>query len=170
MKTKITTFGLLLFMAVSATVFNGCKGKDGAPGAEGPKGADGNANVVGTTSATISSWTLGGGILYSASLTSTAITQAIVDKGVIMVYEDDGSGGWYALPYTLAIESSSFGFGYASGGFVNIYITNTDGSTPSHPGTRTYRIVAITSRGMEAHPEVDVKNYAQVKQAFNLKD
>ena len=38
MKTKIGRIGLVVLMGITATVFNGCKGKDGAPGAQGPAG------------------------------------------------------------------------------------------------------------------------------------
>lgn len=167
MKTKITTVGLCILMGVSALVFNGCKGKDGAPGAQGPAGVDGNANVVGSTSVVASNWTLNSGILYSTTLTWTSITQVIVDKGVVMVYESDGSGGWQALPYSFISEENTFGFDV---GFVNIYITQTDGSAPTNPGSRTYRLVTMTSRAMQTHPNLDLKNYSQVKEAFNLKD
>lgn len=156
---------ILGVFALAVLTFGACtKAKDGAPGAQGPEG---NANVIGSNTVTTSNWTLNSGIMYYTTLTSSNITQAIVDKGVVLVYEGDGSGGYFALPYTFGIESSTFDFDL---GFVNIYITNTDASTPANPGSRTYRIVTITSRAMIAHTDVDFKNYVSVKKAFNLKD
>lgn len=154
-------------MGMSAVLLDGCKGKDGEPGAQGPAGTNGNANVIGSNSTTVNSWTLNSGILYSATLSWPSITQEIVDKGAVMVYESDGSGGWAALPYTIAMTSSTYSFGL---GFVNIYVTNTDGSSPSNPGSINYRVVAMTSRQMQEHPNLDMTNYYAVKNALAIRE
>ena len=158
---KVKQIGLIMLIGISTVLINGCA-KDGATG---PAGKDGNANVSGSTSVTTSSWTLTGGIIYSTTITWTPITQAIADKGVVMVYEQVGSSGWNALPYTLATVSRTFSFG---AGFVNVMYTNTDGSAPSNPGTQTYRVVAIAASGLSTHPNVNWKNYQEVKTAFGL--
>lgn len=166
MMKKLKQIGLLMLMGISIVMFNGCA-KDGATGPAGIAGTNGNANVNGSTSVTASNWTLNSGVLYSTTLTWTPITQAIVDKGIVMVYEGDGSNGWVALPYTSVNESRYFNFDV---GFVNIYITNTDGSAPTNPGAQTYRIVVIPASNLIAHPNVDFKNYQVVKATFGLKD
>lgn len=80
---------ILGVFALTALTFGDCtKAKDGAPGAQGPEG---NANVIGSNTVTASNWTLNSGIMYYATLTSSNITQAIVDKGVVLVYEGDAS-------------------------------------------------------------------------------
>ena len=165
MKTKITTVGLCILMGVTALVFNGCKGKDGAPGAQGPEG---NATVISDT-ATVPSWlwALAFGNQYHCSITDHSITQSIIDNGVVLVYEEAGINAWRPLPYTFTTTSRSC---YFAVGFVYIESTNTDGTAPTNPGTIKYRIVVMSKRSMKSHPTVDYKNYAEVKQAFNLKD
>lgn len=142
MKTK-----KLLFIAImlSSALFTGCKkGDTGEPGPAGPagtNGTNGNANVISTNTVSLSgssSWTLNGS-LYSATLLASGITQSIVDNGAIIVFHQTGSG-WNSMPYTLGTVNYSIGFGV---GYVNIYTTNTDGSTPSNPGSQTFRIEII---------------------------
>lgn len=158
-------------MGISTAMINGCA-KDGATGpagiagTAGTNGTNGNANVIGSNSVTTSNWTLNSG-MYSTTLTSSAITQAIVDKGIVMVYESNGIGGWYALPYSFLGEENAFGFDVGS---VTIDISQTDGSAPTNPGSRTYRIVAISASNLIAHPNVDYKNYQLVKTTFGLQD
>lgn len=170
---KIKSSFLFIALLASATIFNGCA-KDGATG---PAGKDGNANVTSSNTVTLNNWSSdfddGTDYTYSSTISWASITQAIKDKGIVMVYADDKAGSWVALPYTDAGTgySSTLNF-YVKVGSVKIEYTGYD--SPS-PGTSSLngtivRIVAIASSSREAHPNVDLKNYNEVKKVFNLKD
>lgn len=156
----------------TAMIFNGCA-KDGATGPAGQKGIDGidgidgNANVIGSNSVSVvsSDWTLSSNY-YSTSFTLPAITQEVVDKGVVMVYEKLGTS-WQAMPYSLDIESRDFTFNV---GTVKIWAHNSDFSAPTNPSAQTYRIIAISASNLITHPNVDFKNYIEVKNNFNFPD
>ena len=163
-KTIVLVFIVIAVMLTS----NGCKKpKDGATGPQGPAGTNGNANVIGSTLYTDSgSWRPISTWGFSTEFTLGAITQAVVDKGVVMVYEELGTG-WMALPYTYGIVSRSFSFDV---GTIKIRIINTDLSNATNPGAIGYRFVVITSSNRIAHPNVNYKNYEEVKKTFNLQD
>lgn len=151
---------------------NGTNGKDGTAGTNGTNGTDGtngingNANVIGTNTVALNSgsWTASGSY-FVATFSTTAITQAIVDKGAVMVYEQSASF-WRALPYTSGIVSKFFYFTLNS---VSVVYQNTDGSQTTNPGNQTYRIVAISSSVAMANPNVNWGNYEEVKTILNLK-
>ena len=92
-----------------------------------------------------------------------------------MVYADDGAGGWVALPYSFADDDySSLTFNYSfTVGSVNIMIDGFEelfSYVASDWNGTVVRIVAIASSSRMAHPDVDLKNYNEVKRVFNLKD
>ncbi len=137
-------------------------------GATGPAGADGNANVIGTNTVTVSSWTSSdNNRFWSATLLAEGITQSIVNNGTLSVFMSDNNGGWFAMPYSIGVSSWTYGFGV---GFVNIYYTNTSYTATPNPGPRTFRVVIISSSNRMAHPNVNWNNYDEVKTALNLKD
>jgi hypothetical protein len=151
---------ILVGLAILATVLFSC-----IKGDQGADGNDGNANVFGTNDITVNGgdW-VADGTFFRADLTSPDITQAIVDKGIVMVYEKAGSY-WNALPYTWGITSVSFDFGLNS---VGVYYESNDGNQTANPGTRIFRIVSISALNAKAHSTVDWKNYSVVKETFNL--
>lgn len=142
----------------------GTNGKDGTAGTNGTNGINGNANVIGTNTVALNSgsWTASGNAFY-AVFTTTAITQAIMDKGVVMVYEQSASL-WRALPYTSGIVSKFFSFTLNT---VYLYYQNTDGSQTTNPGNQTYRIVAISASVAKAYPNMNWGNYEEVKTIIN---
>jgi hypothetical protein len=143
---------------------NGTNGAAGTNGTNGTNGVNGNANVIGTTTVALNSgsWTASGSF-FMATLTTTAITQAIVDKGAVMVYEQSATF-WRALPYTSGVVSKFFIFTLNS---VSIVYQNTDGSQTTNPGNQTYRIVAISSSVAAANPNVNWGNYEEVMKILN---
>ena len=143
---------------------NGTNGAAGTNGTNGTNGIDGNANVIGTTTVALNSgsWTASGSF-FMATLITPAITQAIVDKGAVMVYEQSASF-WRALPYTSGVVSKFFIFTMNS---VSIAYQNTDGSQTANPGNQTYRIVAISSSVAAANPNVNWGNYEEVMKILN---
>lgn len=165
--------GSILLTSISIVLINGCA-KDGAPGAQGPQGTagtngtdgtDGNANVIGTNTVTTSSW-IASGTSWTTTFTAAGITQNVVDKGIVQVFIQYGSS-WWALPDLSGNNSTSFGF---SLGEVTLLNSNSNGSQATNPGVQTFRVVIITASNLIAHPNVDFKNYSEIKSTFNLPD
>ncbi|TAL60146.1 MAG: hypothetical protein EPN88_16345, partial [Bacteroidetes bacterium] len=147
----------LLFgvITVITLVFSSCT-KDGATGPAGANGTNGNANVVSSVTVPLNNWITGidDGIKYSYedSISWTGITQAIKDKGFVMIYtREAGDIEWVALPYSSADTSSSFAFNYLiEVGAVEIEYSGYDHT--GSPGTSSMnnwgleaRIVAISA-------------------------
>jgi hypothetical protein len=159
---------LMLGVFVLSCSSDGAAGPAGTNGTNGSNGTNGNANVIGTNTVTISNWTASNNnSLWYSTLTASGITQAIVDKGTVSVFENDGASGWLAIPYTFGNISCTFGFGV---GFINIYYTNTNLAAITNPGATTYRCVIISASNKMANPKTNWKDYNQVKQALNLED
>jgi hypothetical protein len=148
--------------------------KDGATGPAGANGINGNANVVGSLpfSTASSNWgALNGGTVWTASMTGqTAITQSVVDKGIVSVFRKYTSGGvteWSPLPDTNTNINISYNFGV---GNITFYAQSTNGVVISNPGIITFRYVIITPSNKLANPNTNWKNYEEVKLALHLKD
>lgn len=146
---------------------SGTNGINGTNGTNGTDGINGNANVIGTSTVALNSnsWTAVG-TYFGVEISVPAITQAIVDKGAVIVYEQDATW-WRALPYTSGIVSKFFVFTLNS---VQIYYQNTNGSQTTNPGNQTYRVVAISASAMLANPNIKWGNYEEVKTILNLKE
>jgi len=173
MKKTKTKIGILLLI-IGVTIFNACK-KDEYQ----PKGDYGNANISSSTTVTLNSWAsdFDDGINYSFSsiVTWSSITQDIKDKGIVMVYANDGSGSWIALPYTdggddYYSNSLNFSFKVGSVTIITNGFDDTGSPNPSDYNGLVVRIVAISTASRKANPNVDLKNYNAVKEAFNIKD
>jgi hypothetical protein len=151
---------VLLLLAASVFIFTGCV-KTGAPGpqgVQGPQGPQGNANVIGSNPFTVSSWSKTGNTYY-ADFSSADITPDIVDFGVVSIFKSYGTAEWSPLPDISGRTSTVFNF-YDNG--FSIYVQNSDGSDPGHPGSVTFRMVVISSALKQANPETNWKNYKEV--------
>jgi hypothetical protein len=160
MKKTLFSFAILAMMFLVSCTKPGPTGPEGPAGTNGTNGTNGNANVIGTNTVALNSgnWSAIGSN-FEATITAPAITQAIVDKGTIMVYEQFGSY-WVALPYTIGKLSVVY---YFTLNTVKIdYVYNDNSQTPN-PGNKTYRIVAISASAMLAHPNINWENYEEVK-------
>jgi hypothetical protein len=131
-------------------LFNSCA-KDGAPGPTGPtgpQGPTGNANVQSQTF-TVTNWTLSSTPSYQASITDNEITQAILNNGTISAFWADGTGGWIPLPVTVptttGISSQTWAVDFGLN-TIDITVVNNDYSTPSNPGSQTFKIVATAGQ------------------------
>src|SRR5437870_4563104 len=104
MKNVKTTFQIILI----TITFLGCEKGDTGP--QGPAGTNGNANVQSST-VTISSseWTLSGNE-YDATISTSLITQAILDHGAVEVFESSNGTQWLALP--ISINGNEFVYSY----------------------------------------------------------
>lgn len=164
MKTmKLFLASLLIMGAITS-----CKkveGPKGDKGDTGAMGAQGNANVISSSEGTItaSNWTQSGTQWY-CTMNLLAITQNIVDKGLVQVFVKYGNE-WWALPDQNGINQTSFGFAV---GTVTLMNQNVNGTTPANPGNMTTRVVVISPSQLSENPNTDWTDYQQVKQALNL--
>jgi hypothetical protein len=155
----------LMLLAGSLLMLNSCY-QTGPVGPMGPPGPQGNANVKGADPFTVSSWALTStGDAYVASFTDPDVTQAVSDHGVVdifLYYPTDGT--WRSLPDI--ISGTQFFSRFSTGGF-DIYYGNIDGSTPTFPGTWTFRSVVIAPSLKQAHPNTNWKDYNEVMKVLN---
>jgi hypothetical protein len=157
-----------ILLAGSALFFGSCTktGPQGPQGPQGQQGPQGNANVKGSDPFTVSSWQFNGTeVAYEASFTDPDITASVADHGVVEIflyYPSDQT--WRPLPDVYS--GTEFYFRYNLGSF-DIYFANLDGSTPSFPGTFTFRSVVIAPGYKQSHPNVNWKNYNEVMAAYN---
>lgn len=160
---------LMLGLLVVTTFLGACKKKE-VEGPAGPAGADGNANVKSLTVSTVAAdWTGDGVAGYSITLSAPIITADIVATGAVLCYMEI-SGTTYALPYSYLYNGFTrhMLFQYAEG-TVTVERRDDDGVT-SNPGVSNAKIkvVAISSTGLIQHPNLDLSNYEEVKEAFDL--
>ncbi|MDN5285550.1 MAG: hypothetical protein JWR38_1824 [Mucilaginibacter sp.] len=163
---------------------DGAQGPAGATGAQGPSGPQGATGATGANGATGATGATGANgtdgtvnvesyLLINKSVTLTgfttfsipALTQSIVDSGVILVYfrTTGSTSGYFALPYSEAgrtITLSDFGVGY-----VNIKANfSQDGLD--------FKIVLIPGGGLTtlqvANPGINLKNYNEVAAALHI--
>jgi hypothetical protein len=173
MKKTIFKSALVVLMAIltiscSKDGAMGPAGANGTNGSSGTNGTNGNANVIGTNTLTVSSWTsYSSGSLWGTSLSATGITQSIVDKGIVSVFIGDSTGSWISMPYTIGNTSWFYIFGV---GFINVYKTNTNVAAIANPGSQTFRVVIISASNKAANPNTNWKDYNQVKEALHLPD
>ncbi len=169
MKKQLQKIGIVVLMSISALVFNGCKGKDGATG---PAGTDGNANVHSLIFTTTSaSWAYTAPTYY-VNLVDPQVTSDILGTGAVLVYVTGGGGSNTQLPYTY-FPSTAYSETMAAVIALNqvqIQVTDSDLAAPNNPGALSFKVVTMSSRMMLTNPHVNFQDYESVKQAFHLKD
>lgn len=154
-----------LFLLVTMAFFSSCTKE----GPAGPAGKNGNANVV-SSSVTSGSWTYVAPS-WEQTFTYPAITSTILNSGAVLVYVQSGTN-FYQLPYTFYPSSSfsrTFTYVHYLGG-LKVFVTDSDLTQPSDPGTLTFKVVVIASSALKQNPDVNLKDYNAVKKAFNLND
>lgn len=174
-KLLINTLGLgKLEFAAGPTGPQGAKGDTGNTGQQGPIGPQGNANVSDTTINLASgNWFLSGSVYYT-DISLPTITSSIVSSGSVEVFmrSTSSTGVWLNMPWIETISASLFSiynYNYSLG-YVRIFKQDSDLTAPSNPGVRTFKIIVIASQQKQANPNVNWKDYSQVKKALNLKD
>ncbi|MEM7368986.1 MAG: hypothetical protein AAF587_10345 [Bacteroidota bacterium] len=145
---------------------DGATGATGATGQQGASGQNGNANVKSYT------FTVGNSD-YSAdnkvTLDVPAITQDIVDNGVVLVYWQS-SDGWRLLPFTFITSSglttrtlmSNYSLAQVVLQLRTIPVDNT------FKYTGTFRIVVIEGNAGKKGYDVDFSDYEAVINYFGL--
>ena len=164
---KLFQLVITLFFIGGLLTINSCKKDDDS--AYQLKGNYGNANIY--SSQYTVTWTINAPAYY-CDISDYNITQAVLDYGSVQVYMSTGTDGWIALPYTIPISSSystTYIFAHYLGS-VRVVKSDTDYTQTGNPGTTTFKIVCISASGRKANPNVNLRNYEEVKKAFNLVD
>ncbi len=179
MKTK--TF-LSVIAIITSFAFSSCV-KDGPVGPQGPagtNGTNGNANVTSLIYqvATSVNWSISSGSnpYYYANFQDNDLTQAIHDNGSVQVFFSIDNGTTYeAVPYTYVASTNYYMSFTTVVDYVQVawnYGGGTLGSDPNtvFGATCQFKVICIAAGARLAHPNVNYKNYQEVKKAFNLKD
>lgn len=159
---RLTLFSFLL----TGILFTSACKKEGPVG---PAGADGNANVRSEIISVLSSHWDGGASLYTAVESSNVITENIFSTGAVLCYLRSGDGNVYTpLPFSINYGSytTHMGFEYVVGE-IAFFFQDDDALTPA-PGNRTFKVVAIESRTLEANPEITDMDYADAMRVLGL--
>lgn len=168
---------LKLMLIASCTLLTvvGCK-KEGTPGPAGTDGRDGNANVksVTLTVNSQSNWAWNSSTKWREAYWTgiSILDQSATTSGAVMLYQHDGSGGYFALPATITFGGTTENdwFAYTQGS-LSVIIQNTNGTDPiSQIAIPTnYKLVVIPSAVRLSNPDVDLLNYNEVKEVYGLK-
>ncbi len=143
-------------------------GPAGPAGTTGAKGADGNANVVvDTLTITSTQWVAGGDNIYADSMETTlyadksfdiafpAITQGVIDSGMVAVYFSPASSStdMEPLPFQFLYDDNLLHYDYkVELGVVHLFIyfvrlgTVYPNIDNYYPGTHTFKVVAASGR------------------------
>jgi hypothetical protein len=147
--------------------FTQCKKAEKGPkGDKGDPGAVGNANVVTTNTVELKSWSYDStGDIYTTSITSPALTQSVMDNGLVMVYIKDD--GWIPLPYVgLSSPTDFLTFQILPGSVLISYFDNVDPTENPNSFGIVVKVVIIPKAA--AKPAVNHEDYSQVKQSYSL--
>lgn len=163
---SIRTTAICLLMAGLLGCAKTEKGPQGDPGPQGAEGAPGNANVVTTNSVTLSNWVYDSdGDIYTVSINASVITQAVKDKGLIMVYLLSENNDWVPLPYVgLSSPTDFLTYRVNTGNVLVSYYDNVEPTeNPSSFGI-ICKVVVIPSAALKV--DVNYTNYEQVKKEY----
>jgi hypothetical protein len=173
--------------ATGAAGANGANGTNGATGATGPAGATGTANVIYSdwiTPAAYTRTTIFSTYNFTYDIAASKITQAVLDKGTVLVYGK--LAGYNPLIWpTGQVSVLPIVINYLSGttpeidtwsarttvGKIQIHMTNNNNVYPDISNAHSFRYVIIPGSILTtATTKINLKNYAEVKQAFHLTD
>lgn len=184
-KRNFAFLSIILLLFAACTPEDGKEGDVGPVGPEGqigPKGDDGNANVNSFTFSVASTdWT--GGATKADTVSLPAISQAVVDGGIVQIYQTTtpGTPSWGVLPYSYIIVlntgtgnvaaevtiQAEYGVGEIYLSAINSIGANITGSA-NFPGDRTFKVVIIPpSSKIEG---VNHENYKEVEMVYGIKD
>ena len=162
-KTIFLTFAAVAVILTS----NGCKKDDDTKLNYVATGTNNNTVQTSTFTITAAQWVadsagLQWGYLYTIPSGSNI-------SGAVLLYLQDGTN-WAALPHV------DYGWTYEfeydpTAKIMNVQIADAKASTLiPNPGDKTFRMVTIPPGARKAHPNVNWKNYEEVKKAFNLSE
>jgi hypothetical protein len=174
-----------------ATGQNGTAGTNGTPGTAGTAGAVGATGATGTANVIYSDWitpasyaqaTTFGTIHFDATITASTITQAILDKGTVLVYGKlDGytatiwptdQVGQLPIVVTYQEGASTYTDTWSANitlGAIQIDFVDNLNLYTGISNAHQFRYVVIPG-GVQTLGSINPKNYNEVKQAFHIKD
>ena len=149
-------------------------------GADGRDGRDGRDATVCSMSinVTANDWTFLSSGSWCLSLTSTSITQSVVDNGMVLVYmKDPYYYSWKLIPLTyyytdvdseqnILYLSCSLETSYYLNG-LDIYWTESDFYDGNNPGNQTFRVVILEGSSISKAP-IDFADFKAVVKAYNI--
>lgn len=170
MKTTLKSIAAIAML--TSLLFIGCKkAEKGEAGTPGKDGKDGNANVT-SAILNVSNWTWDNNNKWNYATWSNVsiLNSDVVNGGAVMLYEGS-SGNWLAMPYTLGLGSSSnitfnVNFEYAINS-VKVYKGFSDGTNYTEPASQ-FKLVCIPKSAKVMHPNVNLYDYNEVKEAFDI--
>jgi hypothetical protein len=170
---------------VGPTGPTGAAGTNGTNGVAGPTGATGTANVIYSAWTTPSSYiktTQFGTVEFTANITASKITQAILDNGTVLVY---GKLNGYTtsiwptdqvaqLPIVINYQNGSTSeidtwSALVTLGNIQIALENNTNIYSGISNLHQFRYVIIPG-GVQTLGSINPKNYNEVKQALHLPD
>lgn len=163
----------ILILAFSTFFVLACKKDEGPVGPQGPQGETGNANVQSQMITVLPAEWNDEGTWYSTIKPCNIITEDIASTGVVMAYQLSTNGEIYtALPVSAQFVGDTFTTNVGFEHEINeiYFFIQAEGVNTPAPGERTYKVVTIASSGLAANPGLDIYNYEEVKQAFDLVD
>lgn len=167
---KTASIKITIAIAAMILALTGCKKPE--KGEAGTPGKDGNANVKSTTlNVTVWNWDATNYWRVSSWTGVSILTQEVIDGGAVMLYQKLNSGEYIALPITANVSSTiqEHDFFFAGTGTLRIINEYSDLSDPN-PSSATYKLVCIPKSERVVNPNVNMLNYSEVKQTYNLKD
>ena len=170
----MTTVFAGLALTLGLTLTSCKKGDTGPAGPAGTNGTNGNANVKSKTIFVAGSEWINTPGQSTVTKLVTEITTDIVNNGAVLVYIDNGSNNWSAIPTTVADPSGlvlTFGYDIEPGKLILSTTVNANVTLTAATFSNTnFRIVTIAASGRVANPNLNYNDYNAVKKAFNLKD
>ncbi len=157
-----------MVIAITSLFSNCQKAKDGAPG------KDGSANVSSIVY-TITSWSSNSSKYYTV-LSVPSITADNINTASVQAYFSTIDNSWLAMPFT-KVASTDYYMGYTSSvGVVQINWDYNGLGIGDDPNTFygvsscKFKVVVIPPAILKQYPTVNMNNYSEVKEAFQLKD
>lgn len=159
-----------IVLATLTILINSCKKNE-----TGPAGKDGSANVTATVF-TASSWTYSSPYYY-INLSVPELTSTNINSAAVMVYFNKNNGSWVAVPFTQYNSPSNYfmGFNTSTGNVQVTWAYDSSLSSGSNPNayygaTVSLKVVVIPPSMIKLYPNIDLRNYSEVRETFNLKD
>lgn len=164
----IHKLSLCSLIGLSLLFISSCK-----KGEKGDPGKDGKVNVTSQTFST-GSWSSNSSFWYK-QLSCPDLTQDNINSAAVSVYWGTTANNWTALPYTYVSSTNYFMNFVTTVGNVEIrwyYNGIGIGDTPDQEFGKTvsFKVVIIPPGAKKANPDVDMNNYQEVKEAYNIAD
>lgn len=168
----------LIFMAAMAALLSGCA-KDGDTGPQGPQGntgPQGNPGIsqidyfynVLTSTDFVNVSTTTNTYKKKAAINIPELNNSVLFDGLIIIYKENASDVWQALPYTNFFSNGSIMYNSftAEPQWINIYLESETNFYIS--GIYSYKIIIASDGLRAANPDLNWNDYKEVSRRFNL--